>query len=1075
MKSARLFTIRNSLIAICSILIVAVASFATTAMFSAISDRHLAEQISDSNALADLLVTSAGNWAVERGVTNAALANAKPASDEVKNKISARRQSADTAFLEALDKIQTGDLYADQQVLGQEVEAAYKSVVAFRENVDVALSREKVNRSTDVLSGWVPNMTGLIMQSKDLRVAISRVQTGGDQIGQLAMLKHFSWVMSEYAGRERAIIGGLVAGEKRMTAAQLRKLSGFRGQVEAAWDSVRSVSDAPGTPAAIAEAIREAEANFFGSYQATRDAVYKAGTYSAAYDMTALEWIDAATAAIDTLLVLDSVVSNTWRTHGVGLEGQELTDNLMKAAGNWAVERGVTNGALQSAAPASDGALKKIESRRQAADQAFEAAITQLSNWRNFDGKDKLIAEVKEAYTQIAALRSQVDDALAQNKSQRPKDLPLAWVPAASRLIVQSQNLMLGAVEHFAEVDPLLGVFVSLRHDVWAMAEYAGRERAIMGGIIGARVPITDAQLQVLSRYRGRVESAWDAAQLDARNPSLPAQIKLRMSQVRTSFFEIYQSIREERYAEATSTSAYPMNGPEWVATATAAIDSLLKIQSTVSVATGSLAETSKSDATNTLIFEAVLLAVILAVGAVSAWVVIFRVTVPINGMTTAMKKLAGGDLETEVPSVGRQDEIGDMAEAVEVFKANAKEVDRMKDEEEERKRASDEKLKTELLTISERLDKEVKAAVSSTTTQAEGMKETSTEMTEIVGRLNQRASTVSDGASQANESIQTVASAAEELSASISEITRQVGQSSTIVQKAADEANRTDETVGGLADAAQKIGDVINLIQDIAEQTNLLALNATIEAARAGDAGKGFAVVASEVKNLANQTAKATEEIGSQIGAIRTETEGAVQAIRLITETIKEVNTISDTISEAVEQQSQATQEISESVQSTVRHMTEVTGQISDVAEDTKAVSDHSTNVMTGAKGTLTNIDHLDKQMGDVLKELRESAVGNRRKDARQAGSWPITLDADGISRRGQANDLSLGGALINCEGELSTGQSINVEIGNLSKKILATVVECSSRGVHISFEGDEETRALIGSLLSQQEQNAA
>ena len=439
------------------------------------------------------------------------------------------------------------------------------------------------------------------------------------------------------------------------------------------------------------------------------------------------------------------------------------------------------------------------------------------------------------------------------------------------------------------------------------------------------------------------------------------------------------------------------------------------------------------------------------------------------------MKELADGNLETEVPSVGRQDEIGDMAEAVEVFKANAKEVGRMREEEEERKRANDEKLKTELLTISERLDKEVKAAVESSTVQAKDMKESSTGMSEIVGRLNTRASTVADGASQASESIQTVASAAEELSASISEITRQVGQSSSIVQKAAEEATRTDATVGGLADAAQKIGDVISLIQDIAEQTNLLALNATIEAARAGDAGKGFAVVASEVKNLATQTAKATEEIGSQIGAIRTETEGAVQAIRVISETIKEVNSISETISEAVEQQSQATQEISESVQSTVRHMSEVSGQISDVSEESQQVSDHSQNVMTSAEGTLTNIDNLDRQMGEVLRELRESAVGNRRKDVRQAGSWPVTIEGNGVNTRGQAKDLSLGGALLTCEGEISVGERLTVKIGNLSEKISATVVESSRKGVHISFDDGEEARALITSLLPQRDQDAA
>ena len=538
MKSARLFTIRNNLIVICAVLIVAVASFAVSAMLSAVKERQLAGQISDSNTLADLLVLSAGNWAVERGVTNAALGNADPVSEETRSKITARREAADTAFLKAIEKIQANDLYADQRTLSQETKVTFQDVIAFREKVDAALSQDRASRSPEILSGWVPNMTGLIMQSKDLRVAVSRIQTAGDSVGQLALLKHFSWVMSEFAGRERAIVGGLVAGGKHMSDAKLQTLSGYRGRVEAAWDTVRGIADAPTTPTSIVEAVREAEGNFFGSYQTTREAVYGAGINSAAYGMTTAEWIDSATAAIDVLLALDSAVSASWQAHGAGLEGQQLTDHLMKAAGNWAVERGITNGALQSAAAPGEGVLKKIATRRQNADQAFDSAMKLLSTWRDFEGKDKLIAGVKEAYGEVVALRTAADGALAQTKDQRPKELLSSWVPATSRLIVDSQKLMLAAVDHFSQIDHVLRLFVSLRHNVWAMAEYAGRERAILGGIIGSRLPITDAQLQVLSNYRGRVESAWEETQLDAGDPSLPDQIKQAVSQVRTDFFE---------------------------------------------------------------------------------------------------------------------------------------------------------------------------------------------------------------------------------------------------------------------------------------------------------------------------------------------------------------------------------------------------------------------------------------------------------------------------------------------------------------------------------------------------------
>jgi methyl-accepting chemotaxis protein len=361
-----------------------------------------------------------------------------------------------------------------------------------------------------------------------------------------------------------------------------------------------------------------------------------------------------------------------------------------------------------------------------------------------------------------------------------------------------------------------------------------------------------------------------------------------------------------------------------------------------------------------------------LVVAAALAWFVVGRTIVArISQLSDAMRAIAGGNLDAAIPQAG-SDEIGDMAQALVVFRDTATRANEAAAQaEEERNRASQERRRARI-EMAESFESSVRAVLQRVSHAASEMQDMAQRMSLNAETTTGEAATAATTSQQAEGSVKAVAAATEELSASIQEIGSQVNTSSRIARKAVDDATRTDRTVEGLSHTANKIGEVVQLINDIASQTNLLALNATIEAARAGEAGKGFAVVASEVKSLANQTAKATEEISGQITAMQAVTQETVDAIRSIASTIREINDIATNVAAAVDQQSAATREIARNVVEAADGTQHVRRNIDSVAR-AAAESGESAHRVLAASSTVTEeVRSLGSQVNTLVDRMR-------------------------------------------------------------------------------------------------------
>ena len=680
--------------------------------------------------------------------------------------------------------------------------------------------------------------------------------------------------------------------------------------------------------------------------------------------------------AVLAIIVVAMLVVGAWQSWArVASSGRivtvaEAATNAFRAMHNLRTDRSTTTRSLAADATISDKDLATITKNRGAEMPALQNALALLPQIE-FGDKDKLLPALTSLNDVITKLQAESLDAIKQPKASRRAELSAEYMKTATDLIKtldQTSQQLAASVKHEnAFVDQML----AMRQLAWMVRNSGGDASLAVTNAMAAGTIAPEAQ----AKYRAAVttsEAAWSALQAEAFGVTLPEALTSAIDNANQQYFAADYIAKRDGLIAAVAAGQKPdMSPSDWSDFTVARLAALLGVaEGALDAAKTHAADERAADVRNLVIQSILLLgAVVLAIGSMA--LIGRRVIGPLNVIRDAMLAVAGGNLAAEASFPGRTDEIGALAGALGTFKQNAVDKARIEDEQRERHTQAEARQKSVDAGIKV-FEAEVRAALDALGQASRQMLETSSSMSQAADRSKGQVKAVAGASEEASSNVQTVAAASEELAASISEISRQVTNAAQIAGRAVEETRETDRTVQSLADTASKIGEVIGLINDIASQTNLLALNATIEAARAGEAGKGFAVVASEVKSLANQTAKATEEISAQIAAVQNTTGEAVSAIKRIGGTISEVSTIATSIASAVEEQGAATQEITRNTQQAASRTRDVSENIGGVMNEADATGNAAAGVRTAAESLGQQADRLRGQVDDFLAKIR-------------------------------------------------------------------------------------------------------
>ncbi|MFC4166592.1 methyl-accepting chemotaxis protein [Teichococcus aestuarii] len=652
------------------------------------------------------------------------------------------------------------------------------------------------------------------------------------------------------------------------------------------------------------------------------------------------------------------------RASRAGLATRAVSD-AQRAQTAVAVEVGAYSPLLRSPAPDIASSQRAAPETDRLLRQAVESVAAA--------GLDA--APVRDLLARVVEMRDRSLAEMRRPLAERDAAMPTAAQQLRNSGVETMARLAAAASRQVVEMAPDAGLVLEVANAVMEARDFAGRRNtAISSWVLGQ--PVTAAGMDAALQQTGRVEQAWQTAQrLIAALPSNPA-LQAALEEQR----RVFQGESEPRWRQHLERAwqalqgrpvIWPMPAEEYRPWSIVAQARMLSLRDAALDGAMALVEAGAARARLRLAAALGLAMLAAAMAGISVLLLLRRVVLPLQALTQLVTRIAGGELSLVVPGRDRRDELGSMASAIETLRANSAERQAMaaaQQEEQRQQLARAERVDTLL----RRFEGETAEVLRTLAASAARMDSTAANMVDIAASGNGRATAVARASEQASGNVQTVAAAAEELTASIAEVARQVRAGAARAQAAAEAAANTDRTVRGLSEAASRIGDVVQLISGIAGQTNLLALNATIEAARAGESGKGFAVVAGEVKNLASQTARATEEIGQQIAAMQAETGRTVQAIAEIGRMIRELNDATGAVAEAAQQQAEATQEIGRAVAEAASGTQEASHHAAGVSEDAARTGAAAEEVRGAAGDLAQQSGGLRVQMDGFLSALR-------------------------------------------------------------------------------------------------------